>query len=222
MGDSNAVRHKMEQVVVCLVTRAELLKFYLNSVQDTLPYPANLKTWSKHSLGLCPLCGYNNCAMIHIFNNCQYSLRAGRYNWRHDMVLRKIVHHIAPAFYRARAYTEDDDDEEGYQKSGIAFKTNEGTKYDNVKWQSTERSERIQHCEDWEIAWDEDKSPAMFPPVIVVTAKRPDVTIYSTSEKKCVVIELTVPAEENLAQANNRKSASMLISYMNVNRQAGM
>ena len=45
----------------------------------------------------------------------------------------------------------------------------------------------------------------MFPPVIVVTAKRPDVTIYSTSEKKCVVIELTVPAEENLAQANNRK-----------------
>ena len=35
--------------------------------------------------------------------------------------------------------------------------------------------------------------------------KRPDVTIYSTSEKKCVVIELTVPAEENLAQANNRK-----------------
>ena len=67
------------------------------------------------------------------------------------------------------------------------------------------RSERIQHCEDWEIAWDEDKSPAMFPPVIVVTAKRPDVTIYSTSEKKYVVIELTVPAEENLAQANNRK-----------------
>ena len=45
----------------------------------------------------------------------------------------------------------------------------------------------------------------LFPPIIVVTAKRPDVTIYSTSEKKCVVIELTVPAEENLAQANNRK-----------------
>ena len=42
------------------------------------------------------------------------------------MVLRKIVHHIAPAFYRARAYTKDE--EEGYQKSGIAFKTNEGYK----------------------------------------------------------------------------------------------
>ena len=86
----------------------ELLKFYLNSVQDTLPSPANLKQWSKHSLGLCQLCGYNNCTMIHIFNCCQYSLRAGRYNWRHDMVLRKIIHHIAPAIMRAMTYTEDE------------------------------------------------------------------------------------------------------------------
>ena len=119
------------------------------------------------------------------------------------MVLRKIVHHIAPAIYRARAFTEDES--EGYQKSGIAFKTNKGTKYDIVEWQSTERSNRMQKCQDWEIVWDEDKSPAMFPPVIVVTAKRPDVAIYSTTEKKCVVIELTVPAEENFAQANSRK-----------------
>ncbi len=35
--------------------------------------------------------------------------------------------------------------------------------------------------------------------------KRPDITIYFTAEKKCVVIELTVPAEENIAQANYRK-----------------
>ena len=97
------------------------------------------------------------------------------------MVLRKIVHHIAPAIYRARAFTEDES--EGYQKSGIAFKTNKGTKYDIVEWQSTERSNRMQKCQDWEIVWDEDKSPAMFPPVIVVTAKRPDVAIYSTTEK---------------------------------------
>ena len=53
------------------------------------------------------------------------------------------------------------------------------------------------------MVWDENKSPAMFLSVIVVTAKRPDVTIYS--EKKCVVIELTVPSEETFAQANGRK-----------------
>lgn len=181
----------------------ELLKFYMNSVQDTLPSPANLKTWSKHSMGLCPLCGYNNCTMIHIFNCCQYSLRTGRYNWRHDMVLRKIIHHITPAILRARAFTEERADR--CQKEGIAFKSDKGIAYKNTKWTSDEKNDRIPKCQDWEVVWDEDKSPAMFPPVIVTTAKRPDITIYSTEEKRCLVIELTVPAEENLAQANSRK-----------------
>ena len=54
---------------------------------------------------------------------------------------------------------------------------------------------------------------AMFAPVTVVTAKRPDVTIYSTTGKKCVMIEVTIPTEEKFAQANSRKkSASMLTS----------
>ena len=37
------------------------------------------------------------------------------------------------------------------------------------------------------------------------TSRRPDITIYSPTEKQGIVIELTVPAEENLAQANLRK-----------------
>ena len=65
------------------------------------------------------------------------------------MVLRKIIHHIVPTIQSARVFTEDEI--EGYQKSGIAFKTNKGTKYNSVEWQSTERSERMQKCQDWEI-----------------------------------------------------------------------
>lgn len=119
------------------------------------------------------------------------------------MVLRKIIHHLAPAVIRARAFTEDKSDR--CQKSGIAFKSDKGTAYKNTKWTSDEVNDRIPFCEDWEVTWDEDKSPAIFPPVIITTAKRPDITIYSMEEKKCLVIELTVPAEENLAQANIRK-----------------
>ncbi|XP_070567021.1 uncharacterized protein [Ptychodera flava] len=52
---------------------------------------------------------------------------------------------------------------------------------------------------------DEDKNPAIFPTEIVVTAERPDVTIYSNRERKCVVIELTVPSEEIFATASSRK-----------------
>ena len=50
----------------------------------------------------------------------------------------------------------------------------------------------------------------------------PDVTIYFTTEKGvCVVIELTVHAEGNFAQANSRKNASMLISYTSARKQVG-
>ena len=44
----------------------EMLKFYLNAIQDTLPLPANLKKWNKHLLGQCSLCGYNCCTMLRL------------------------------------------------------------------------------------------------------------------------------------------------------------
>ena len=78
------------------------------------------------------------------------------------MVLRKIVHHVVPAIHQAREFTEDTEESGEYQKSGKASKTNKGTRYDNVEWQSTERRERMQKCQDWEMVWDEYKSPAMF------------------------------------------------------------
>ena len=45
---------------------------------------------------------------------------------------------------------------------------------------------------------------------IVTTSRRPQINVYSSSEKQGIIIiiiikELTVPAEENLAQANFRK-----------------
>ena len=43
----------------------------------------------------------------------------------------------------------------------------------------------------------------MLPPEIVTTLRRPDIPVYSPSEKQSIIIELTV--EENLAQANFRK-----------------
>ena len=117
----------------------EMLKFYLNTIQDTLPSPANLKIWNKQALGVCSLCGYNNCTMMHIFNCCQYSLRTGRYNWRHVTVLREILHQIAPAILRARTSTKDD------SRRGIAFKSAEGTKYGNVTLMGPKDQESIKN-----------------------------------------------------------------------------
>ena len=45
----------------------------------------------------------------------------------------------------------------------------------------------------------------MFPAETITTSRRPDITIYSPSQKQGIIIELTVPAEENLAQVNFTK-----------------
>ena len=119
------------------------------------------------------------------------------------MVLREIVHQLAPVIIKARCPAIDSGDKQ--RVSGIAFKTDSGKKYNNVAWLATNKQDTIRDCEDWLVVWDEDKHPAMFPPEIVTTSRGPDITIYSPSEKQGIIIELTVPAEENFAQANLRK-----------------
>ncbi len=75
---------------------------------------------------------------------------------------------------------------------------------------------KIQSAEDWKVVWDEDKIPSIFPPEIVTTSRRPDISLYSPKEKLAVVIELRVPAEENMAQ---RKSANMKTSSVKPKKQ---
>ena len=70
-------------------------------------------------------------------------------------------------------------DKEGV--TGIAFRTDSVNKYNNVAWRGTGKQEIMR--EDLLVVWDEDKCPALFPPEIVITSRRPDITIYSPSKK---------------------------------------
>ena len=54
----------------------------------------------------------------------------------------------------------------------------------------------LEGCSDWQVATDL-KHNFIFPNEIALTAKRPDIVIYSVKPKKVFVIELTVPFEEN-------------------------
>ena len=47
----------------------------------------------------------------------------------------------------------------------------------------------------------------MFPPVIVATSLRPDMVIWSETTKTVVIMELTVPSEDNVADAAFRKTS---------------
>ena len=57
---------------------------------------------------------------------------------------------------------------------------------------------------DWRMESDLE-SHLVFPTEIALTAQRPDLIIWSVSQKRVFLIELTVPFEENFDWAHQRK-----------------
>ena len=72
----------------------------------------------------------------------------------------------------------------------------------------------LEGCTGWHVATDL-KHNFIFPTEIALTAKRPDIVIWSVKAKKGFVIELTVPFEENFDWAHQRK----LEKYENLREQ---
>ena len=183
----------------------ELLSFHFNAIHDQLPSPANLRLWGKTNLGSCHLCHHSNCTLFHILNGCNYSLQSGRYNWRHDQTLKTITSGLMTFIDLAneRQYGTQDRD---YIPT-IAFRTADGTAYRNpaIPLQKNECTNILQKANDWEVLMDEEHKQIVFPPQIAETAKRPDIIIYSERTRTVIIIELTVPMEENLANAYARK-----------------
>ena len=89
----------------------------------------------------------------------------------------------------------------------IAFRTADGTTYRNpaLPVPKHEVKDILTKASDWIFLMDEEHTQVVFPPEIVETAKRPDIIIYSRCTKNVILIELTVPSEENLANAYARK-----------------
>jgi hypothetical protein len=56
------------------------LKFYLNSVSNTLPTGNNLLPWGRASSDRCKLC-QNRETNCHVLNGCKVALDQGKYTW---------------------------------------------------------------------------------------------------------------------------------------------
>ena len=67
-----------------------ILPFALKATTNTLNTPDNLRRWGKKKLANCSLCG-NHCTLLHILNYCSISLNQGRFDWRHDSVLKVLT-----------------------------------------------------------------------------------------------------------------------------------
>ena len=67
-----------------------ILPFVLKASTNTLNTPGNLCRWGKKKLANCSLCG-NHCTLLHILNYCKISLDQGRFDWRHDSIVKLLA-----------------------------------------------------------------------------------------------------------------------------------
>ena len=168
-----------------------LLSFWLNSVQNTLPDPTNLRRWGKQSHATCKLCNWKNCTLQHILCSCKVALEQGRISFRHDSVLGCIVKWIKISLLENRKRNHQTDD----TSMPIRF-VKKGGKIPR------KRKRKVysywSNYDDWKVLHDSRTKQYQIPPCIVSSSLRPDICVYSEKGKKVCFIELTSPAEENI------------------------
>ncbi|XP_078589523.1 uncharacterized protein LOC144869891 [Branchiostoma floridae x Branchiostoma japonicum] len=195
---------KWEQAIERKVTWKELwsweplrTQFLLKSVYDLLPTPANLKRWGKESEEKCVLCGKRG-TLSHLLTGCAIALGQGRYRWRHDRVLRVL----AAALEEKRAQMS------GRKQRGLRFVdfVKEGGKGQRRGKRAPDEGLGIlPSAGDWVLQVDLDRK-LVFPEEIAVTNQRPDAVIWSAKTRQVVMIELTVPWEDRMEEAFERKA----------------
>ena len=173
---------------------ANLTSFCLASTYDTLPSPANLKRWRITTETMCTLCSKDVCTTTHILEACKVSLQQGRYTFRHDTVLRGVIQVVKTFILNIK------DTVPTSPKSSIKF-FRKGTK---VPRKRTPPVGILHHASDWILLADLKKTYC-FPVHIAFTQLRPDITIFSNSLRKVILIELTCPCEENMESWHGTK-----------------
>ena len=168
------------------------LKFLVKSVYDLLPTPQNKNVWYKTEENVCTICG-DMGTLKHILSSCKVSLSQGRYTFRHNKVLRVLAEVIEKARVRSNNTKE-------MKKTAIMFiKAGQ-------KGTVTRRSTRsyFDGSQDWKMVVDLDRQLKV-PEHIVITSRKPDIVVYSNRKKQVLMIELTVPYEDRIGEANELK-----------------
>ena len=165
----------------------------------------------------CCLCGFSNPTLKHILNVCTMALKQGRYTWRHDSILQRLVEDLKSFVGCANSGT-------------VANISIENTFIKFVREGKQPSKRRVPHksgllftANDWVLAYDNPHNPLVIPHHIVQTSLRPDIIIYSNATKQVFILELTVPAEDNIIQRHTHKESecAKLLDDINTNQWTG-
>ncbi|XP_047436657.1 uncharacterized protein LOC125005378 [Mugil cephalus] len=177
------------------VMEGSQISFIIRATYDVLPTPKNLNQWlgEDPSCALCQTPG----TLRHILTGCKTSLSQGRYTWRHNQVLRQL----AITLEERRSTTNALPPPMPRHSNTTTF-----VKAGQLPIKPSARVETtiLDSARDWRMLVDLDKK-LVFPPEIITTNLRPDLVLWSTSQKSVFIVELTVPWEAAVGEAYERK-----------------
>ncbi|XP_061571176.1 uncharacterized protein LOC133424524 [Cololabis saira] len=169
------------------------IKFMVQAVYDVLPSPANLHLWGMVDSPACALCSRKG-SLEHILSSCSKALGEGRYRWRHDQVLKTVAEAISTIV------TKRNSSKQQPGNRNIAF-IRAG---EQPQSQAKPAASLLTSAVDWDLRVDLGKQ-LKFPDYITTTSLRPDIVLSSVSSRQVLLIELTVPWEDRIEEANERK-----------------
>ena len=182
------------------------LSFIIRATYDVLPTPKNLNQWIGEDPA-CPLC-QTPATLRHILSGCKASLSQGRYTWRHNQVLRQL----AVILEGRRTFVNALPSPVPGLSNTVPF-VRAGQQ--PVKSSARVNTTSLDHARDWKMQVDLDHK-LVFPPEIITTTLRPDLILWSTSQKSLHIVELTVPWEAAVDEAYERKS----LKYADITAEA--
>ena len=180
------------------------ISFQLKAVTNTLPSQDNLKRWNITNVDQnCVLCGKVNPTLRHVLTGCPVSLTQGRFTWRHDSVLKRIVIFLEELIIKANKRKENLP-----PPSQTFLKTGENKPLERISKETGELS----LANDWVILDDVGDNRLIVPLEVchVSSSLRPDIFIYSFFAKRALILELTCPNEDRFETSHVLKEKKYL------------
>lgn len=169
------------------------LSFTIRATYDTLPSPQNLRLWYGTEKA-CHLWGSSNPGLQHILLGCKVALTQGRFRWHRDRVLRKL----ADILEARRLKANNASLLASHQR--IQFVKQEAKNHGS----NTEQLSLLFPGGEWNMSVDLDRQ-LRFPQVITTTIHHADIVLWSVPMRSVIMVELTVPWEEGIDAAFERK-----------------
>ena len=173
---------------------SKLLKFCVGVTYNTKGTPSNLKLWGLSVDAKCKLCHQEICGIRHIISSCPFSLVQGRFDYRHNCVLRKLAHGIQMFLQNNKVVSQGIKRVHFVKASGNLSGKRRRKPCIGLLHQSSD----FEMCVDL-------KKQLKFPEHIAISERRPDIVIHSNKLKKVILVELTSGCEELSNDAHLRK-----------------